>query len=118
MAGVVLTNITAISAGDSFGLALKADVTVVGWRSDALRLTDTQMYAVAGISNVVAIAVGGGHGGGISLVSVGLLKDATVITWGAKTLHHDFAPPRPDSAMWLPLLPEPCIVWPLKAMER
>ena len=90
---IPLTNVVAIAARESDGLALKADGTVVGWRSGALRLTDTQMYAVAGISNVVAIAVGGGHGGGISLVSVGLLKDGTVITWGAKTLHNDFAPP-------------------------
>jgi alpha-tubulin suppressor-like RCC1 family protein len=90
---IPLTNVVAIAARESDGLVLKADGTVVGWKSDALRLTNTQMYAVSGISNVVAIAIGGGHGGGISIVSLGLLKDGTVVTWGAKMLRNDFAPP-------------------------
>ena len=73
---------------------------------------------LSGISNVVAIAIGGGHGGGIPIVSLGLLKDGTVVTWGAKMLRNDFAPPAWDEAMWLPLLPDWHIAWPLKAMER
>jgi alpha-tubulin suppressor-like RCC1 family protein len=90
---IPLTNVVAIAAREFDALALKSDGTMVGWKSLVFPPMSNEMYAIAGISNVVAIVVGGGHGGGISVVKVGLLKDGTVVTWGAKMLGNGFAPP-------------------------
>jgi hypothetical protein len=65
-----LTNVVAIAAGDYFGLALQADLTVVGWgRHYGATAIPT------GLTNVVAIAAGCDF-------SLALQADGNVIAWG------------------------------------
>jgi hypothetical protein len=63
-----LSNVVAISAGNSHSLALKEDGTVVGWG-------DNSYGQPAGLSNVVSIAAGYQH-------SIALRADSTVVGWG------------------------------------
>jgi alpha-tubulin suppressor-like RCC1 family protein len=86
-----LSNVVAVSAspwppiivggglgpGD-FALALKGDGTVVGW-GYAYQNANGPTNVPAGLSNVVSISAGGGHG-------LALLNDSTVIGWGFN--HH------------------------------
>lgn len=73
-----LTNVVAIAAGYSHSLALRNDGTVIAWGSS--------YYGYSGpvtppdsLSNVVAIAAGGGYSGDHS---VALKDDGTVVAWG------------------------------------
>lgn len=66
-----LTDATAIAAGDSHSLAVRADGTVVCWGANPVGQTD----APSGLSNVVAVAGGFGH-------SLALLSGGTVRAWG------------------------------------
>ena len=67
-----LTNVTAISAGFSFGLALKSDGTVTGWGDGNGTGAETPP---PGLTGVTAIAAGGFH-------SLALKSDGTVVGWG------------------------------------
>ena len=92
VAGVVLTNITAISTGDSFGLALKTDGTVVGWgwniygRAHGEEASDndqTSGQVIIGgriLSKIVSIAAGNNF-------SLGLKSDGSVYAWGMQPLN-------------------------------
>jgi hypothetical protein len=66
-----LSDVTAISAGPDFGLALKSDGTVVAWGDDYLGQTNVP----AGLSGVIAISAG-------SDFSLALKRDGTVVAWG------------------------------------
>ncbi|HEX5399834.1 MAG TPA: hypothetical protein VFY06_12390, partial [Verrucomicrobiae bacterium] len=55
IAGQPLTNVVAIAAGESYGLALKADSTVVGWGQDGHGQSIT---IPTGLTNVMAITAG------------------------------------------------------------
>jgi alpha-tubulin suppressor-like RCC1 family protein len=67
----VLSNVVAISAGDTFSLALKRDGTVVAWGEQ----TESKASVPKNLTNVVTIAADGAH----SLASRG---DGSVVTWG------------------------------------
>lgn len=70
-----LTNAVAISARGFYSLALEPDGTVVGWS----RLSeDKRSSTPAGLSNVAAIA----SGGGLYQRTLALKRDATVVLWG------------------------------------
>jgi alpha-tubulin suppressor-like RCC1 family protein len=66
-----LTNVTAISAGDNFSVALKSDSTVYAWGWDAF----SRLNVPAGLTNVSVISAGGFHGSA-------LVNDGTVVDWG------------------------------------
>ena len=66
-----LSNIVAIDAGNNFGLALKADGTVVTWGDN----TYGQQNVPAGLNNVIAISSRHTH-------SLALKSDGTVVAWG------------------------------------
>jgi hypothetical protein len=66
-----LSTLTAITAGESYTVALKSDGTVVAWGNDDYGQTDVP----AGLSNVTAIAAGEYH-------TVALRSDGTVAAWG------------------------------------
>lgn len=68
--GRVLSDVAAISAGDSYALALKRNGTVVGWGVD---YGGGQIKGPLGLSNVVAIAASRSYGGALAL-----LEDGTV----------------------------------------
>ncbi len=78
-----LTNIVAIAAGGFHSLALKQDGTVMAWGydgegelgNDAATVNQPTPVAVAGVSNVVAIAAGAFH-------SLALKQDGTLVAWG------------------------------------
>lgn len=74
LAGQILTNITAISAGDHISLALKSDGTVVSWGEKPGEYNWGQMKVPSGLSNVVAIAAG-------IRGNLALKKDGTVVQW-------------------------------------
>ena len=54
ISGQVLSNVSAIAAGNGYSLALKTDGTIVAWG----HLCNKQATAPAGLNNVVAIAAG------------------------------------------------------------
>jgi len=66
-----LTGVTAIAAGNSHSLALKADGTVVAWGYNGY----SQATVPSGLDNVVAVDAGGNF-------SVALKADGTVSVWG------------------------------------
>ena len=66
-----LSNIVAIDAGRNFGLALKADGTVVTWGEN----TYGQQNVPAGLNNAIAISSRHTH-------SLALKRDGTVVAWG------------------------------------
>jgi len=66
-----LTNVTAVAAGYTHAMALKADSTVVAWG----RVGWEEASVPLGLSNVVAISAGERH-------SLALLADGTVVGWG------------------------------------
>jgi alpha-tubulin suppressor-like RCC1 family protein len=72
-----LTNVAAISAGDTHVLVLKRDGTVVAWGGeDSNGNYDCgQTNVPSGLSNVMAVAAGGTH-------SLALRRDGTVVAWG------------------------------------
>jgi alpha-tubulin suppressor-like RCC1 family protein len=79
-----LHNVTAIAAGEHFGLALLKDGTVMSWGDneegelgdgEEVERSDVPV-AVHGLSGVTAIAVGEHDG-------LALLRDGTVMTWGS-----------------------------------
>jgi alpha-tubulin suppressor-like RCC1 family protein len=79
-----VNNIIAIAAGGKFSLALKADGTLLSWGNDqfgqlgdSAELTNkTAPVAVAGVTNVIAIAVG-------SEYALALKADGTLLSWGS-----------------------------------
>lgn len=71
--GQVLTDVTAISAGWQFNLALKRDGTVVGWGDNK----NGQINVPVGLSNLTAIAAGESHG-------LALKKDGTITSFGSR----------------------------------
>ncbi|MGD0411850.1 MAG: ice-binding family protein [Verrucomicrobiota bacterium] len=66
-----LSTLTAVTAGESYTVALKSDGTVVAWGNDDYGQSD----APPGLSNVTAIAAGEYH-------TVALKRDGTVAAWG------------------------------------
>ncbi len=69
------TNVVAISAGSLQNLALQADGTVIGWT-----VSGGPAGVPAGLSNVVAISVGGGYLQ--QSFAVALKADGTLVAWG------------------------------------
>jgi hypothetical protein len=67
----VLDNVTAISAGRGFSLALRKDGTVVAWGDSQYGASDVP----PGLSNVVAVTAGWTD-------SLALRRDGTVVGWG------------------------------------
>jgi alpha-tubulin suppressor-like RCC1 family protein len=70
-----LSNVTAVAAGDSHNLALKADGTVVAWGAASNGQDYVPLAVPDGLSNVVAVAAGEGH-------NLALRADGTVAEWG------------------------------------
>jgi len=77
-----LTNVKAVSAGDSHTTALKSDGSVWAWGyngdgevGDGTTTDRSTPVQVSGISNVVAISAGGSH-------NLALKNDGTVWSWG------------------------------------
>jgi alpha-tubulin suppressor-like RCC1 family protein len=70
-----MTNVVAIAAGFGQSLALQADGTVLAWST-----TGAATSLPSGISNVVAISVGGGVQGFFH--SLALKADGTMVAWG------------------------------------
>jgi Regulator of chromosome condensation (RCC1) repeat len=66
-----LTNAAAIAAGNFFGLALRADGTIIGWGDNSYG----ESTASTGVTNVVAISTGYSD-------SLALKADGTVVGWG------------------------------------
>ena len=66
-----LDGVVGIAQGRTFGLALKADSTVVAWSIG----NDGEGNVPAGLSNVVAVAAGRNH-------ALALKADSTVVAWG------------------------------------
>jgi alpha-tubulin suppressor-like RCC1 family protein len=66
-----LTNVTAISAGDNYSVALKNNGTVYAWGWDAF----SRLNVPVGLTNVSVISAGGFHGSA-------LVSDGTVVDWG------------------------------------
>ena len=86
IAGRVLDDVIAISAGDSHSLALKRDGTVAGWgiglagqsTGSTVRIDHTNgLVAIKGqqLKNITAIAAGSAH-------SLALKSDGIVVAWG------------------------------------
>ena len=97
LSGQPLTNVVAISAGDDFSLALRADSTVVGWGNNtagqATGVPTTasaapQQVTIPGLTNVVAIAAGLDF-------SLALKADGTVVGWGDNAFGQATGVPNP-----------------------
>ncbi len=90
IAGHILTNVIAVSAGSSHSLALTSDGTVFGWGGNqgaiAIGTPTPYPHRAAGmvsvdghvLSNIISIAAANSF-------SVGLRVDGTVVTWGRST---------------------------------
>jgi hypothetical protein len=105
---------TAVSAGYLFGLALKADGTVVGWGNND--------YGQRDIPDKKFVAIAAGQ-----RWSLGLTPDGTIVEWGSNTWGEANVPAGRFSAIGAartgcfsaaleaPAIPEPCtlIVWSL-----
>ncbi|MEO6996241.1 MAG: immunoglobulin domain-containing protein, partial [Lacunisphaera sp.] len=70
-----LTNAIAVSAGNSYLLALKQDGTVIGWNSSG----SGEVSIPSGLSDVVAISAG-------YAASLAIKSDGTVVTWGDNSI--------------------------------
>jgi alpha-tubulin suppressor-like RCC1 family protein len=75
-----LSNVVAIAAHEFTALALKRDGTVVGWNSESSVPTCGQLYMIEGLSNIVAISIGGGAN---IAWNTALKKDGRVVVWGS-----------------------------------
>jgi alpha-tubulin suppressor-like RCC1 family protein len=80
-----IANVTAITAGFDFTLALRHDGTVWGWGSNIqgqVAGSDSMMHVsprqVQGLSGITALSSGDGH-------TLALKSDGTVWTWGSNT---------------------------------
>jgi alpha-tubulin suppressor-like RCC1 family protein len=83
-----LTNVLAIAAGSSHGLALQTDNTVTAWGNNRWG----QARVPAGLTNVTAVAGGGWH-------SLALRSDGTVAGWGYNTWRQATPPPNLTNAL-------------------
>jgi len=81
-----LSNITAIAVDQAHSWALKRDGTVVGWWREPS--PSYNLLTVAGLSNVVNIAVGPGPQGGTR--GVALMRGGTVRHWGSESTYKHF----------------------------
>jgi alpha-tubulin suppressor-like RCC1 family protein len=89
-ASTPLTNVTAISAGGSYGLALRSDGTAWAWgigtngqlgngtTTSSNYAVEVETGASTPLTNIVAVAAGGGQG-------LALRSDGTVWAWGTNT---------------------------------
>ncbi len=83
-----LQNITAISAGGEYSLALKSDGTLLSWGNDATGqlgdnapgTTQATPVSVLNASQIISIAGGGNH-------SLAVKSDGTVLAWGFNRYH-------------------------------
>jgi alpha-tubulin suppressor-like RCC1 family protein len=88
-----LTGVTAISAGDQFGLARLGNGTVMAWGAggegqlgNGKKVKSAVPVAVKSLTGATAVAAGGEHG-------LALLANGTVMSWGSNlTLQLGFAP--------------------------
>jgi O-glycosyl hydrolase len=83
-----LTNVTAISAGALFSLALNRDGSVAGWGYDV----EGQVGIPPTLTNAIAVAGGGFH-------SLALRSDHTVVAWGDNTEGQTNVPPTLTNAV-------------------
>jgi len=67
-----LSNVVAVSGGDSHSLVLQNDGTITGWGDDSYGQIDIP----SGLSDVMAISAGGWH-------NLALQEDGTVVAWGS-----------------------------------
>jgi alpha-tubulin suppressor-like RCC1 family protein len=84
-----LHDVVGIAAGEYYNFVVKRDGTLVGWTSDPLNPQRGQLFAVAELSNIVSVAVGGE--GNVSRRAA-LKKNGTVVTWGSQTIYDDATP--------------------------
>ena len=73
-----LSNVVAIAAHEFTSMALKRDGTVVSWTSASWDPGHGRLKALEGLSNVVAVAVGGA---GNVAWNTALKKDGTIVVW-------------------------------------
>ena len=71
LSGLILTNVVALAAGNTFALALRSDSTVAAWGDN----TFGQATVPVGLTNVIAITAG-------EVFAVALKSDGTVVEWG------------------------------------
>ena len=77
-----LTNVAAISMGETFAMALKKDGTVVAWGDNDYGQTDVP----AGLSGVISISAGADF-------AYALKSDGTVVAWGNNSTRQTNIPP-------------------------
>lgn len=75
------SNVVAIAAASFASLALKIDGTVIQWMNAKWSSVNGQMSEAAGLSNVVAVAIGKTYRG---TRNIALKNDGTVIQWGGE----------------------------------
>ncbi len=85
LAGHVLSNVVAIAAGHSHSVALKNDGTVVVWGNG----TYGQTNVPSGLSNVVAIALGGNESANQVLA---VKADGKMVAWGGSNAQTNVPP--------------------------
>ncbi|HXI73859.1 MAG TPA: hypothetical protein VNN22_26245 [Verrucomicrobiae bacterium] len=73
--GLILSNVVAIAAGSQHSVALKSDGTVVAWGNNAFGQTNVP----SGLSNVIAIALGGNESANQVLA---VKADGKLVAWG------------------------------------
>lgn len=83
--GQVLTNVMRIAAGHQHSVALKSDGTVVAWGNG----TYGQTNVPSGLSNVVAIALGGNESANQVLA---VKADGKMVAWGGRNAQTNIPP--------------------------
>ncbi|MGH7967489.1 MAG: hypothetical protein ACREIC_02055, partial [Limisphaerales bacterium] len=85
-----VTNIVSLAAGGAFGLAIRADRTIVAWGDNTYGQTTVPTirsndFYLPLITNAIAVAAGADH-------SLALKADGTVLAWGAGTHNANYPP--------------------------